>query len=246
MKFQLRPILSEIKELYQESISNIRFKKYISKLQGDTKTDLDLPIAGFNPMAKVHIIQKIEELEHIRTETIMEKTIASFNLKFPKSGNREIKVVLNIADDLKGAWTNFYSTDFDSKFKLKALVTRNFCVPYFWTNEIFTKELIQTRTIEYLCRTWYQLNNPKIETLEEHLRQEIFVAKHTIDNIQIVDSSNYEELEVYYLKNRHLEAYDLIFNFFYGDEGSENLGYKKYGIQSITGFDYAKYKAKNA
>jgi len=243
MKFQLRPILSEIKELYLKPISNSRFKEYMAKLQGGTKGDLVLPISGFNPMAKKHIIQKIEELENIGAETIMEKTVRVFNSNLTQSNDDVIKVVLNIADDLKGAWTNFYSTDFDSKFKLSAFVNRKFCVPYFWTSETYTKELIRIRTTEYLSRTLYQLNNPKPKRLEEHVEQEIFVSKNTQDNALIYDRFNVEEIENYYSKNKNSEEYDLIFNFFYGDMSSENLGYKSYGIKDMTGFDYAKFIA---
>ena len=116
MKFELRPILSEIKGLYLKPISNNRFKEYTSKLQGNSKGDLSLPIAGFNPMAKEHIIQKIEELESLKAEMILKDVIEEFNANLEKTNSRKIKVVLNIADDLKGGWTNFYSTDFDSKF----------------------------------------------------------------------------------------------------------------------------------
>lgn len=244
MKFQLKPILSEIRELYQKPISNNRFKEYVAKLQGGTKGDLVLPISGFNPMAKEHIIQKIEELEHIGAETLMEKIICEFNSKLTQPNGIVIEVVLNIADDLKGAWTNFYSTDFDSKFKLSAFVKRKFCVPYFWTSETYTKELIDIRTTEYLNRTLYQLNKPKPKTLEEYVEQEVFVSKNTHDNTFINNGLNVEETETHYLKNKNSEEYDLIFNFFYGDEGSENLAYKSYGIKDITGFEYAKFIAQ--
>lgn len=52
MKFQLRPILSEMKDFYSQPISEARFKAYLAKLQGDTKGDMTLPISGFNPMQK--------------------------------------------------------------------------------------------------------------------------------------------------------------------------------------------------
>lgn len=45
MKFQLRPILSEMKEWYSKPISAYRFNEYLSKLQGATKEDLVLPIS---------------------------------------------------------------------------------------------------------------------------------------------------------------------------------------------------------
>jgi len=243
MKFQLKPILKEIKALYSKPISNERFEEYISKLQGDTKGDLKLPISGFNPMAKTHIIKKIEELEAVNADLIMKHVINEFNSNLKESNKATIEVVLNLADDLKGAWTNFYSTDFDSKFKLNAFVKRNFCVPYFWTSEVYTEKLIQQRTIEYLNRTLFWLNNPKPKTLEDHLEQEIFVYKNARDDYAKSDASKFESIETYYLLNKQSEDYNLIFNFFYGDAASENLGYRKYGFDDTTGFEYAKLNA---
>lgn len=245
MKFKLKPILSEIKELYLKPISITRFQEYISKLQGGTKGDLVLPISGFNPMAKEHIITKIEELEHIGTESIMEKIIEKFNSRIDVSNQsqKEILVVLNLADDLKGAWTNYYSTDFDSKFKLNAFVKRNFCIPYFWTSEFYTQEIIESRTVEYMNRTIFRFGKQDPKSLEEHLDQEIFVSKNTLKETIKNDKSNFKETEAYYFDNKYSEENDLIFNFFYGDKASESLGYKQFGNKDHAGFKYARFIA---
>ena len=240
MKFKLRPILSEIRELYSKPISGERFKEYLSKLQGATKGELALPISGFNPMAKNHILSKIDELEQLEAEKIMEASIEEFNATLNVPSNEEYMVVLNIADDLKGSWTNYYATDFDSKFKLNALVTRKFCVPYFWTSEEYNKDIIKARTLEYINRTIYWLAHSKPRTLEEHLAQEIYVASKTTQNYKAIGKVNYKAMEEYYLENKNTDEYDKIFNFFYGNEGSESLGYKQYGIKDLTGYHYAK------
>ncbi len=244
MKFQLRPILSEIKDLYSKPISTARFKEYIAKLQGDTNADLALPISGFNPMAKDHILEKIDELEKIDAEKLIEDTIHELNSKQNTSTNEKCLVVLNIADDLKGGWTNYYATDFDSKFKLNAFVSRKFCVPYFWTGESYSEEIIKNRTIEYLRRTLYRLSNPQPKTLEEHLEQEIYAAAIKTNTPLPHEKTYFKKIEDYYTKNKKSEKYDRIFNFFYGDEGSESLGYKKYGIAKPSGYDLAKIIAK--
>nr|WP_299339734.1 hypothetical protein [Allomuricauda sp.] len=240
MKFQLKPILSEIKDLYSKPISPERFNQYISKLQGDTKGDLALPIGGFNPMAKEHILTKISELESFDAERIMEETIKEFNKELSNSPSKEIMVVLNIADDLKGGWTNFYATDFDSKFKLNALVKRNFCTPYFWTSETYSEEIIRVRTMEYLARTLYRFNNPQPKTIEEHLKQEIYVAQKTNKTSRKKpDATRFSQIESFYNENKNSEEYSKIFNFFYNDQGSESLGYQKYGLKTKTGYEYA-------
>ena len=229
-----------MKQLYLKPISNTRFKEYLTKLQGDTKGDLALPISGFNPMAKDHIITKISELENLGAEDLINETIQTANAHFDKPHSDEVLVVLNIADDLKGKWTNYYTTDFDSKFKLNALVTRNYCVPYFWTSEAYSVELIKSRTMEYLSRTAYRLNNKQPKTLQEHLSQEVFVATQIDEKRKQLGPSERENLEAYYEEHKYSDDYQVIFNFFYGDKGSDSLGYKKLGIGRLNGYDYAK------
>ena len=244
MTFKLRPILAEMKTLYSKPISKSRFSEYISKLQGGTKGDLALPITGFNPMAKDHILQKITELEALEAEKLMHSTIETFNLNLATSKDQIISVVLNLADDRKGGWTNYYSTDYESKFKLSAYVGRHFCVPYFWTSEAYTENLIRTRTIEYLSRTAHRMNNPQPKTLEQHFEQEKYVARHTAESFYENKEMDLESIATYYEDNKKSEDYDVIFNFFYGDTGSESLGYKKYGIIEKAGFNYAQLKRR--
>ena len=244
MKFQLRPILSEMKDFYSQPISEARFKAYLAKLQGDTKGDMTLPISGFNPMAKDHILKKIDELQKLNAESLMQQVISEFNSRTNTSEKDIFTIVLNLADDLKGRWTNHYVTDFESKFKLNAFIQRKFCVPYFWTSESYTAELIKTRTAEYINRTSYRTKHPQPTTLKDHLEQEIFVAtkaKMTIDEKSV---DKHSHLQSFYQENQESEDYGLIFNFFYGDSGSESLGYKSCGIYSSNGYEYAKILAK--
>ncbi len=243
MKFVLKPILSEIKELYHQPISGDRFKDYLAKLQGESKNDFALPIAGFNPMAKEHVIKKIVELENLEAEQLIANTIELFNNQLTYSSKDIFTVVLNLADDLLGAWTNFYTTDFDSKFKLNAFVTRNFCTPYFYTSENFSKELIITRTNEYLHRTMYWLEHGKPKTLEDHVVQESHVATNSNPKGKVLDESPLDEMLLFYESHKSSEEYDLIFNFFYGDGASESLAYKQYGIKNAKGFEFASFLA---
>lgn len=240
MKFVFKPILSEIKELYEKPINQSRFVEYLDLLQGNSNGELALPIAGFNPMAKEHILQKIHELESFKAEEIIEDTIQSFNSDIKDSTQITITTVLNLADDKKGKWTNFYSTDFESKFNIYGIVSRNFCVPYFYTSETFTEVSLRVTAREYLSRTLYRKTHPQPITLEDYLNQEVFVANMNIEGRKFINTDELEEIDVHYALNKLSEEYPLIFNFFYGDVGSQSLGYKEYGIKSFTGFDYSQ------
>lgn len=239
MKFELLPTVDVMLGIYKMPLSMERFNAYIKILQGNTKDDLVMPVGGFNPMAKDHAIQKLEELKALQAEAIIQKTLSAINTKFSNHKNPGVfRVALNLSDDLHGGWTNRYTSDYDSKFKINALVNRKFCTPIFWTSENFTAELIEERTLEYVYRTVYWQSNPKPKTLEDHIVQEKFVA----ENIGRKSSTkiNTESLESFYKKHHQSEEYHIIFNFLYGDAASKSLEFPTHGIiEEMAGFKYS-------
>jgi hypothetical protein len=214
-------------DLYSLPLGQSRFETYLSLLKGGTKGDLILPIGGYNPMAKGHVLDKLNEAKKLDVESIMMYVCESID------SNRDYKVAFTLADDVGGGWTNKYTTDFSSKFDLHALYTRRFCTPYFWSSEILTKELIIHRTKQQCYRSIHQEEKGRLKTLEDHVVQELFVADKCESNsvpylLEFINSKTY-------LVSKESEEYNLIFNFFYGDEASTALGYKTYGFNGING-----------
>lgn len=244
MKFEILPTIDTMLELYEKPRSIERFQEYISILQGTTK-DLVVPIAGFNPMAKEHLLNRLAALKDMKAEALMQDVIDEMNLEQRNEPDlKVIKVALNLADDLKGGWTNRYTTDYDSKFKINAIVKRNFCTPLLWASEPFSEMLIRRRTLEYVMRTIYWQANTNPKTLKEHIDQEIFVAKKRNYESEIINSTEFEILDNFYSKYKHADEYSLVFNFLYGDNASKSLAFPVYGIsERLNGFDYAKIRA---
>ncbi len=242
MIFELLPIVDKMLEIYQKPRTFDRFQDYLTLLQGETKGDLAVPISGFNPMAKEHVVEKLLELKALNTEQIIENTIFELNKSEILRGYREavFKVSLTVSDDLKGGWTNRYTTDYDSKFKLNALINRHFCTPIFRTSEIYDPILIRERTLEYAFRTVYGLSKPKHKTLKEHVEQEVFVAKQ-ITYQSKTESCDITFLNDFYEKHKETDDYSIIFNFFYGDMASKSLGFKTHRIEEdMAGFKYVR------
>ena len=248
MTFQILPIIDIMLEIYQKPRGMDRFQDYIKTLQGDSKGDLSLPISGFNPMAKDHIIPKLLELKDLEAEILIKKVLEKLNDQF-KNEKKDIhfKVALNLSDDLKGGWTNRFTTDFDSKFKINALVNRGFCTPIFWTSENFDAEIIQKRTLEYALRSYYWLNYPKPNTLQQHIQQELFVAqntlliKHNPSPLESLWTVHWQKWDNFYQKNKETDNFHVIFNFFYGDAVCESLGFPTHGIEEeMAGFEYCQ------
>jgi hypothetical protein len=239
MTFERFPIIETMLRLYAQPRSPDRFQEYLSLLQGDTKGDLAVPIGGFNPMAKEHVAEQLQALQQLGAEDIMQRTIHSLDTRsFSAKNDQTYKVALNLADDLKGGWTNRHTTDYDSKFRFHGMFHRNFCIPYFWTSELHTPELIARRTAEYVFRTVYWQQHPKPKTLKEHVLQEVFVAKQT-RHFSTPILTMPHDLEEWYHTHADTEDYHRIFNFFYGDSACRALHFPETGIgEASAGFDY--------
>lgn len=234
-----------MKTLYQLPRTRERFEAYLLMLQGKQKTDMILPIAGYNPMGADHILSKLNELQDLDAEQIIQEELDNINTNISSKKDQSIQVVLNLADDIGGAWTDRYTTDFSSKFEIQAFVKRNFCTPYFWTSESYTKELIIQRTREYAYRTLHVIEKGKPKTLKDHIQQEVYVQIHSNNSFQISEN-NFSEIKKYDIQNSDSEDYNLIFNFFYGDEVSESLAYKTYGIRKNAGWNYVRFIAQHS
>ncbi len=243
MLFQLLPILETMIQFYQQPLCFDRFQLYIKLLQGNTKGDLVLPIGGFNPMAKEHVLENLIGLKALDIEQVINKTLQEISNK-----NQNIqpifKVAFNLSDDLKGAWTNRFTADYDNKFKFSALLKRNFCSPIFWTSETYSEQLIIERTQEFCYRTIYWLSHPNPRTLQDHILQEVFIAKEI--NAEVQAGIDFEPFNQFYQTYKTSTDYSTIFNFLYGDDAAVSLGNNPLGIkEAFAGFKFSKWLATN-
>ncbi|MGB0839277.1 MAG: hypothetical protein ACPGXL_04000 [Chitinophagales bacterium] len=229
MSFHLLPILDKIDQLYQISRNRKRFEQYLHLLQAGNKNDLKLPIGGFNPMANDHTHTKLKALINLGTEQIVQQTLGKLNEKWKnKHPNRSFQVTVNLIDDVGGAWSNHYTTDYKNRFDMGGLLSRNFCVPCFWMSEIYTKELVIQRTKAAVFRTLYWLEKGKPQTLKACFKQEQFVYRNLSTKGQ--QQTLGTKQQVFYKQYQDSDNYNLIFNFFYGDEVAKTLGYPSFGL----------------
>lgn len=244
MKFELVYILEKIKALYELPRSRERFDQYLSILQGESADELVLPIAGYNPMAKEAAVGHLEQLISLEAEKIAAQQLEEVNQSLFWKEEGVFQVVINLIDDVEGAWSNRYATDYTSKFELAPLIKRNFCTPCFWTSETLTEQLIIQRVRTYIYRTLYWLENGSPATLYECLKQESWVLAHTNDAPDLTAEEK-AVIEPFFYKHKTSQDYSLKFNFFYGDKAAASLGYAAYGMPDFAGFKYATYFSGN-
>ena len=245
MTFKLFPVLDIMVNFYHKPAGIDRFWDYLKILKGDSKDDMEVPIPNFNPMGKEHVLNKLLELKELDVEEIIKDTLDKINKKFSVNNSIDINVVMTLADDLKGGWTNRHTTDYDSKFKINAYINRNFCIPVYWTSEEYDIHKIKRQTEEYCFRTLYWKKRNKPETLEEHIKQELFVNENCITSTNDNRLVDFSFTDNFYKNNKNSTEHSKIFNFMYGDDACRELGYAEFGIKEpMAGFKYARMKNK--
>jgi hypothetical protein len=246
MKFQVIPVIDLMLELYQKPVAPARFQDYLTLLQGESKGDLVLPLGGFNPMAKEYAVSKLRELKALGAEAIASEVSVELNqILSHQDTDKTIGIAVTLSDDLKGGWTNRYTSDYDSKFKINALLSRNFCTPIFWTGEFFSSAMIRQRILEYAWRAVYRQSHKAPVSLREHLEQEIFVARQVPDSTLAENGTNASVAQLYH---RHMDSddYHTVFNFLYGSKASASLEFPvRFELEDFAGYRYAAALAQN-
>ena len=238
------PILDKMESLYKLPRDRKRFDTYLNILQGSQKGKMLLPIAGYNPMGKESVLERIKELKALKAEDLISETLLEVNAEISSKVFPEIHVVLNLADDIGGSWSNKCTVDYTSKFNIGPLVKRRFCTPYFWCSEAFTKEKIVSRTLEYAYRTlfWIDIGQPK--SLKDLIHQETYVASKTSSKKEVMAGENLKKAKEYFNQRSESEDYSVLFNFFYGDAASAALNYPTFGASEDQGFLFAHHLSK--
>ena len=232
-------------ELYRQPISQARFNRYLALLQGNSGSDMELPIGGYNPMAKAPVLEAVEALLAMDAEAKMQALLDDINRKAGNSSGPEILVALNVTDDVGGAWSERYSTGYNLLFDLGPLVKRHCCTPTLWMSETPSLELLKTRTLAAAYRTVHWLEHGQPRTLKACVAQEVFVQRQLPDVGATASASELEPLRELLAQEGDSELYNVIFNFFFGDAVSESLGYPSHGVGKLTGFDLVRYLAQD-
>lgn len=241
MPFKHLPLLERMESFYQLPRDRQRFDTYLDMLIGPDREDIVLPIASFNPMGKDLVLEKIKELRAVEAEHLIQAAVEHVNINWAALTNDVYTVALNLVDDIGGAWSNKYTTDYTSKFDHGGMVKRHFCLPVFFTSEKYDANLVHQRALEYLYRTIHWLHLGKPETLQQHLDQEIFVQRHVNSSKGTTfDSEELQAMERLLIQHGPENSdYNTIFNFLYGDPACEPLNYPCFGVPEMAGFRYA-------
>ena len=172
--------------------------------------ELALPIAAMNPMGKEHMISAVEAWIACGAEEAAVEAVREAAQRFSHRPDR-LRVALVLADDVAGAWTNRWTTDFAHRFESAALYKRDFAVGLLWASEPPSAERVRAVVLQSIGRAVYEREHGPARTLREKLEQERFAS------VPLGPPPPAE----------HLDATDAptLFACLYGDEAAKSLGY---------------------
>jgi hypothetical protein len=226
-----------LRDVYEVPRSMERFKAYLHAALGDTE-DVVLPIFQANPMAKEHVIARLDELLAMGAEDIGEvaaRDAASRLLASPGV----LRTGLVIADDVAGGWTNRYTTEAMERFNNSAVLRRGFATGLLWASEEPASERIREEMLSTAYRAAYQMARGVPTTLHEMLTQEglaaAFAGAGTALRRDELDRAR--SVIDRYLDAKLSTAYPTAFACMYGDVGADSVGYPALGLPPRAGFD---------
>src|SRR5579883_189284 len=104
MQIEYLPLLHTLRELYALPRDRARFERYLALMLGGT-SDIALPLAVANPMAKEHAAARLDELLALGADEIGAEAAADAEARLAHVAG-SLKVALVLVDDAQGGWTN--------------------------------------------------------------------------------------------------------------------------------------------
>jgi hypothetical protein len=249
MRITWLPLLQQMRAVYAVPRGPERFRQYLQLATGGAD-DLVTPVLAFNPMAREHVVARLEALLALGGDEIAAEAAARAAQRLARI---ELELVggLELADDLHGGWTNRYLTDAGHRFPAamaqKPLAGRSnirpFATALLFVSEEYTGEAIAALVAEAVYRGAYGRLVGPARTLEEMLRQERMAARFAGTPSTAADE-DVDAARIAMAPHRASDAWPVCFACLYGDEAAESVGFAPLGVPAWGGFAVARAEAR--
>ena len=240
MAFSFVPLLRIQRELYAMPRGMDRFREYIRTMTDADTGDLALPLVAMNPMGKDHVPALIDDYIALGAEEIAEQAVRSVIAKTDVS----YRVGLVVSDDLKGGWTNRWTSEFSHRIEGGAILKRGWVVGLLWTSEPASAQNVRDTVLTAIYRAEYLQHHAAPRTLGEMLEQEGYaMARAGCTTPQLDDD------DLAYTRSvikPHLGAADraTVIACLFGDPAAKALGYAPQGLSERAGLALALSNAR--
>jgi hypothetical protein len=243
MNLEYLALLQVQRDLYKLPAGYERFREYLRTMTDTNTGDLRFPLVAMNPMGKDHLLPFLNELIEMDADGEAAAATAETQFSLQKEPGA-FKVCLVVSDDLKGGWTNRYTTEFSHRFQEKPYYKRGWITGILWTSENYTRRPVREETLASILRAVYIQRHGYARTLSEMLAQEGYVmakAGATTPQLQADDLAYTREVLAPYLNQTDQPT---LIAALFGDPAADQLGYTRLGLSARAGLALALHDAK--
>jgi len=252
MKLSFLPLLQIQRDLYAMPRGMERFREYIKTMTDPETGDLALPLVAMNPMGKDHVPALVDEYIALGAEQIAEQAIdgvrrgGSFSSAEAHSAkvedalaDRDYNVALVVSDDLRGGWTNRWTSEFSHRLESGAFLKRGFITALLWTSEPASPSRVRDAVLTSIYRAEYLQTHPMPKTLRGMLEQEGYAMARAGCTTPALEADDLAYTRT--MIEPHLDAHDraTVMACLFGDAAANALGYPPQGLSDRAGLALA-------
>lgn len=236
MQLEHVPLLQVQLDLYALPRGMERFRAYLQKMTGGTD-DLALPLVSMNPMGREHVARRVEEWLGLGAEEAAASAAAEAEARL-RDSEGHFRTGLVMADDVRGGWTNRYTTDAAQRFEGAPIWKRGWITTLLWASEAADLARLRVEVMASAYRAAYSLRHGPPKTLRDRMAQEGRAARFASAPLRL-EPRALERARAILHPLLDSESYPVCFAALYGDEAASQLGYDPLGLPPFAGFAVA-------
>ena len=244
MTLSFVPLLRVQRELYATARGMERFREYIKTMTDAETGDLALPLVAMNPMGKDHVPALIDDYLALGAEEIAEEAVRGAESLDSAGRSASYRVALVVSDDLKGGWTNRWTSEYSHRFEYAAITRRGWLVGILWTSEPASADRVRAAVLTSIYRAEYLQTHRAPATLGEMLDQEGYAMSRAGCATPQLDDDDLAYTRSVIEPLRGATDRATVMACLFGDTAANALGYPPQGLTGSAGLALALSKAR--
>jgi hypothetical protein len=247
MQIEHVPLLQIQRDLHDLPRGMERFHEYLRVMVNEEGDDLALaPLVAMNPMGREHVAERLDELLALGADAVAAEAVAEAMARLGQwPGHYRHGLV--IVDDVRGGWTNRYTTDAGQRIGVGRLPAppgasmksrHNWITTMLWVSETPAATQIHQAVLVSIYRRGYVQEHGEAQTLGAIMAQEGAAAAFAGIQPHLDDDDLAYSREVLQ-PLLHESAYRICVAALYGDEAARTLGYEPLGLSDRAGLAVA-------
>ena len=252
MRLTFVPLLQVQRDLYALPRGKERFREYIRTMTDADTGDLALPLVAMNPMGKEHVPALIDDYLAMGAEEIARTATADAVALHWRAGASApadapapaYKIALVVSDDLKGGWTNRWTSEFSHRIESAAITKRGWLVGILWTSEPASAGRVRDAVLTSIYRADYLRTHAAPTSLGEMLDQEGYAMARAGCVTPSLDADDLSYTREVIASLRHSSDRATVIAALFGDRAAAALGYPPLGLSDRAGLAIALADAR--